>query len=201
MFKAINHLGLLPAFVVLAVYIPVSGQHPIDNVVVTGDVTNVVLCSRQDDARVYKITIKLHAKNGGTEPVIISGADGMTDFYKIANTLQDLQDTKYTHIGWVTSGSRDPKSVPSTPAKPFRVVAPHARVDINVDLRHVVIGELKPGSTYIELIAENWPHYSDSYTRRLRQAWKKHGILWAHSLHSEPITFVVPSVVKRAHCP
>ena len=85
--------------------------------------------------------------------------------------------------------------------KPFRVVLPNASVNINVDVGVIMIGELKPGPTYIQIVAENWPDYSDAYTEKIRSAWKSQGILWSHSLHPEPIAFVVPSPVKRARCP
>ena len=186
--------------VLLIISVPAAGQKQIDDVVITGDVTNVTLCHQQDDARVYKISIRLQARNVGTEPVIISTASAMTDFYKIANTLEDLQSKGYAHIGWVTSGPGDPKSVPLTPVKPFRVVAPNTSVDISVDLRATMIGELKSGPTYIQIVAENWPDYSDSYTEKLKSAWRSRGILWAHSLHPEPIAFVVPARVANARC-
>ena len=186
--------------VLLIISAPAVGQKPIDDVVITGDVTNVTLCNQQDDAWVYKITTRLQARNVGVEPVIVSTADAMTDFYKIANTLEELQTKGYAHIGWVTSGPRDPKSVPSAPVKPFRVVSPNTSVNINVDVRAIVTGELKPGPTYIQIVAENWPAYSDAYTEKIRSAWRSQGIVWSHSLHTEPIAFVVPSRVKRARC-
>src|ERR1044072_9584387 len=101
--------------VLLIISVPAAGQKQIPGLLITGDVTNVTLCHQQDDARVYKISIRLQARNVGTEPVIISTASAMTDFYKIANTLDDLQKKGYAHIGWVTSGHGDPKSVPLTP--------------------------------------------------------------------------------------
>ena len=195
------HHPLLPLVVLLTICLPVVCQKPMDGVVITGDVTNITLCDRQTDAWVYKISIRLHARNVGPEPVIISSNNGMTDFYKIANTLDDLQAKEYAHIGWVTSGSVDPKLVPSAPVNPFRVVPPNTSVDIKVDVRVIVIGELKPGSAYIQIVAENWPAYSDAYTERVREAWKSQGILWAHSLHPEPIAFMVPTSVRRARCP
>lgn len=197
-----NRRHIFHLFVVLlTISAPAAGQKPIDGVVITGEVTNITLCSQQDDARGYKIEIKLQARNAGTEPVIISTAFAMTDFYKIANTLDDLQKKGYAHIGWVSSGPGDPKSVPSAPVKPFTVVPPNTSVDISVDLRAIVIGELKSGQTYIQIVAENWPDYSDSYTEKIRSAWRSQGILWSHSLHPEPIAFVVPSPVEQAHCP
>ena len=195
------HYGSLLVLVIFAVCSPVVGQTAMDGVVVTGNVTKVVLCDKQNDAWIYRITLKLHARNVGTEPAIISGADGITNYYKIANTLDDLHAKRYAHIGWVTSGPEDPKVVPSIPVKPFRVVAPNGSVDINVDLRAVVIGELKPGAAYIQIVAENWPAYSDAYTEKIKAMWKSHGILWAHSIHPEPIAFVMSSSVKRARCP
>ena len=186
--------------VLLTICAPAAGQKQIDGVSITGEVTNVALCSQQDDARVYRIEIKLQARNAGTEPVIISTASAMTDFYKIANTLDDLQKKGYAHIGWVTSGPGDPKSVPSAPVKPFSVVPPNTNVDIAVDLHAIVIGKLKPGPTYIQIVAENWPDYSDTYTEKIRLAWRSQGILWSHSLHPEPIAFVVPSRVEQARC-
>ena len=201
MFKNVVSYASLLALVLFSVCIKAVGQQAMDGVVVTGDVTNVVLCDQQDDAWIYQISIKLHAKNLGTEPVILSGADGMTDYYKIANTLNDLKATEYAHIGWVTSGRPgDPKSVPSMPVTPFTIVAPSASVGISVGLRAIVIGELKPGLTYIQIVAENWPDYSDVYTEKIRVAWKSHGILWSYSLHSEPIEFIMPSL-KRTQCP
>jgi hypothetical protein len=201
MLKTAAYYGPFFVLLLFSVCIPALGQKAIDGVVITGDVTNVVLCNQQDDTWIYRITIKLHAQNVGTEPVIVSGADGLTDFYKFANTLNDLQAKGYAHIGWVTSDPGDPKSVPSRLLKPFRVVAPNASVDINVEVRALVIGELKPGATYIQIVAENWPGYSDAYTDRIKVAWKSHGNLWAHSLHPEPIEFIMPSRVKRVRCP
>lgn len=195
-----RHLVLL-LVALLTISAPAAGQKPVDDVVITGEVTNVTLCSHQDDVWGYKITIRLQARNAGVEPVIISTADAMTDFYKIANTLEDLQTKGYAHIGWVSSGPGDPRSVPSAPVKPFRVVAPNTTVNINVDAGVMVIGELKSGPTYIQIVAENWPDYSDAYTEKIRSAWRSQGILWSHSLHTEPIAFVVPSPVKRARCP
>jgi hypothetical protein len=194
-----NPLLLLVAL--LAISAPAAGQKPIDDVVITGDVTNITLCNQQDDAWVYKFRIRLQARNVGVKPVIISTADAMTDFYKIANTLGDLQTKEYAHIGWVTDGGPgDPKLVPSAPVKPFRIVSPKKSVNINLDVRAIVIGELKRGPTYIQIVAENWPGYSDAYTEKIRSAWKSKGILWSHSLHPESIAFVAPSHVKRARC-
>src|ERR1044072_914483 len=140
--------------VLLIISVPAAGQKQIDGVVITGDVTNITLCSRQDDARVYKISIRLQARNAGTEPVIISTASAMTDFYKIANTLEDLQSKGYVHIGWVTAGPGDPKSVPPAPVKPFRVVSPNTSVDICVDVRAPMFCEVKFGPTYFLCVYE-----------------------------------------------
>jgi len=200
MCKTILHHGPLFALLLLSVFSAAAGQEPMDGVVVTGDVTGVVLCNRQEDVWTYRIKIKLHAQNAGTEPVIISGADGMTDFYKVATSLDELHAKSYAHIGRVTSGPGDPKSVPAMPVKPFRLVAPNDGVDINVEVPATVIGELKPGASYIQIVAENWPDYSDAYTEKIKAAWKSHGILWAHSLHPEPIAFLMPTQVKRVRC-
>jgi hypothetical protein len=181
---------------------PAFVQKPVDGVVVTGDVTDIVLCSHEDGAWIYRLIIKLHAKNVGLRPVIVSGADAMTDYYKVANTLNSLKSKQYAHIGWVTSAPQgNTKKVPETPVKPFKVVAPNASIDINIDLRAIVVGELKPGSEYLQLVAENWPDSSDDYIPRITRAWSSYGILWAHSLHSEPIAFVVPPNLKKVRCP
>lgn len=201
--KAMRHYGLLLAVIVLFSYsIAVFGQKPLDNVAVTGDVTNITLCGHDDHVWIYQITIKLHAKNVGTQPVIISGADALTDYYKVANTLDSLKAEQYAHIGWVTSGpSGDPGTVPESPVKPFKVVAPNDSIDIGVDLRAIITDELKPGPAYLQVVAENWPDYSDDYIPKIRSAWSSQGMLWAHSLHSEPIAFVMPSNLKEARCP
>ena len=201
MFRLSHRQRLFLLVLLPTICAPVVCQKPIDDLVVTGEVTKVTLCSHQSDAWVYKISIVLNAKNVGPGPLISSTASGMTDFYKIAPSLDELQAKEYAHIGWITSGPGDPKSVPSTPVKPFRVVPPKTGAQINVDVGAIVIGELKPGPAYIQIVAENWPDYSDRYTEKVREAWKSQGVLWAHSLHSEPIAFVVPSTVNRARCP
>jgi hypothetical protein len=178
------------------------GQKSSDDVIVTGEVSKVVLCNHDEDDWIYRLLIRLHAKNVGSRPIIISAASGMTDYYKVATTLDSLSTKQYAHLGWVTSGPpSEPNTVPKKPVKPFKVVAPSGTVDIDVDLRAIVIGELKPGTVYLQIVAENWPDYSDEYIAKLKRAWSSHGILWAHSLHSEPIAFVVPSNLKEVGCP
>ena len=178
------------------------GQKPIDDVLVTGDVTKIVLCHQEDEVRIYNLTITLRAKNIGARPAIISSANATTDFYKLANTLDQLNATNYAHIGWVTSGSPgDPKSAPDAPVAPFKAVPPNGSIDISVELRAIVMESLKPGSAYVQLVAENWPDYSDDYTAKIRRSWAPAGNLWAHSLHSEPIAFVMPAHLKQVSCP
>jgi len=204
MSKAMAHYGILQTLVLILLLGSTSsyGQKPMDDVLVTGDVTNIVLCDQDSDVRIYKLTIKLQAKNIGARAVIISAADAMADFYKFANTVEALNAKQYAHIGWVTSGSQgDPKTVPADPAKPFRVVAPNGSIDINVDFRAIVVDELKPGHIYVQVVAENWPDYSDDYVRKIRRSWNKVGNLWAHSLHSGPIAFVMPANLKQIRCP
>jgi hypothetical protein len=194
--------GLISALLV-ASCISVVAQKAIDGVIVTGEVKDAVLCTRPDEAGVYKMlmSIKLHTKNIGPTPVIVSSADANTNYYKFAKTLDDLQVKDYAHIGWVNSGPVDPTSVPSAPAKPFRVVPPNGSIDINVDFVGIVVEQFEPGTTYVQMIAENWPDYSEDYVKRISGAWKSHGTLWAHSLHPDPIAFVMPAPVKRASCP
>ncbi len=188
--------------ILLSGALPAFSQKPLDDVVVTGDVTNIVLCSSDDDVWNYRLVIKLHAKNVGARLVIISGADALTDYYKVANTADSLKTMQYVHIGWVTAGSPgDPKTVPDRPVKPFNLVAPNNSIDIDVDLRVIATNELKPGPAYLQVIAENWPDYSKDYIAKVRQAWSSHGFLWEHSLRSESIAFVVPSKLKKVHCP
>ena len=178
------------------------GQKPLDDVLVTGQVKKVTLCSRDDDAWIYRFVIRLQAKNVGSRPVIISSSSALADYYKVATSLDQLNTLEYAHIGWVKSGVRnDPESVPTQPASPFRVVAPNGSVDIDVDFRAIIIGELKPGPSYLQIVAENWPEYSDEYIAKLRLAWNSQGRLWAHSLHTEPISFMVPEGLVEIRCP
>jgi hypothetical protein len=164
-------------------------QKALDDVVVTGEVTDIGFCRREGDVSTYRLTIKLHARNVGANPVIISSSEAMTDFYRIGESIEDVRAKQYVHIGWVTSGPGDPKSVPSKPVSPFKVVALDESISIDLDLDVTLIGELKPGQSYIELVAENWPQYSDDYVSKITRAWKAHGVVWAHSLHAEPIPF------------
>jgi hypothetical protein len=201
--KAMQTYGLFfTVIILLSGALLVFSQKPLDDVVVTGNVTNIVLCSHDDDVWNYRLVIKLHAKNVGTRPLIISAADALTDYYKVANTVDSLKTMQYAHIGWVTAGSpSDPKAVPDHPVKPFNVVAPNDSIDIDVDLRVIATNELKPGPAYLQVVAENWPDYSKDYIAKIRQAWSSHGFLWERSLHSETIAFVVPSKLKKIRCP
>ena len=40
---------------------------------------------------------------------------------------------------------------------------------------------LKPDLTHIQVVAENWPEYSDGYIGKLKVASNSHGLLWAQS--------------------
>ncbi len=64
-----------------------------------------------------------------------------------------------------------------------------------------LIGGLKPVSAFLQIVAENWPDYSDEYIAKLKGAWSSNEVLWEHSLHSEAISFAVPSNLREAHCP
>ena len=179
----------------------VFGQNPVDDVLVTGQVRKVMLCSHNSDAWIYRFVIRMQAKNVGTRPIIISTAFANVDFYKVATTIDQLNTQEYAHLGWVTSGVvKDPESVPAQLVSPFKAVAPKGGVDIDVDFRAIIIGELKPGPSYIQVVAENLPEYSKEYIAKLRSAWYSHGLLWAHSLHTEPISFVVPVGLMDTPC-
>ena len=181
---------------------PAFGQKPLDHVVVTGQEKNLSLCGHVGDAWVYRFVITLQARNVGNQPVIIRSASALADYYKVATSLDRLRTQAYAHIGWITSDARkDPTSIPTQPESPFKVVAPNRSVDIDVDSRVIVFGELKPGPSYIQVVAENWPAYSDEYIAKLRLAWISQGILWAHSLHTEPIAFTVPEGLAESRCP
>jgi len=179
-----------------------SERKAIDDIVVTGEVKNIKQCPRPDkDIWSYQIHIQLHAKNVGPGKSIISTADGIIDFYKLAPDLDTLATKWNIHVGWVTSGPPpDPIEVPKEPVPPFKVVGPGENADIEIDLAAFIMEELKPGTQYVQIVAENWPEYSDKYTARIRDAWKSHGILWEHSLHSEPIQFIVPSKLQETRC-
>ena len=95
------------------------------------------------------------------------------------------------------------RSQPSAgePTKPFKAIAPNESVDIEVDLRTIVTAELEPGSAYLQIVAENWPSYYDEYITKLKHAWSSNGIFWAHSFHSDPISFTVPDKIRAVRCP
>jgi len=38
------------------------------------------------------------------------------------------------------------------------------------------------------------------YIAKMRDAWRSQGILWEHSLHSEPIPFIIPSKLQETRC-
>ena len=84
--------------------------------------------------------------------------------------------------------------------KPFKVVLPGKSLDISVDFRVLGSNDLKPGSAYAQVIAENWPEYSEEYTLKIKRAWSATGNLWTHSLQSEPIAFVLPNL-RQVRCP
>ena len=169
------------------------GQDDFEDVVVTGNVTKVVLCNREPGAWVYRFFITMQAKNVGKRPLIVSSAAGTVVYYRVASERDELGYQQYAHIGWITSGpGKDPKSAPRRPVAPFKTVSPGRSVDIEVDFRAIVPKELKPGPVYIQVIAENWPSYSDKYVAKLKQAWQSHGLLWAHSLQSQAIASTIP---------
>jgi hypothetical protein len=177
------------------------GQKTIDAVTVTGEVTDVSFCSHKNDTWIYQVKIKLHAKNVNTHPIIISSASALIYYYKIATSVENLKAMQFDHIGWITTGSQgDPKSVPDKPVKPFKVVAPNDSVEILTDLRLMFTSEPKYGPSYLQVIGENWPDYSKGYVSKIREAWRLDGDLWAHSLHSEPISFVLPPDLKESPC-
>jgi hypothetical protein len=182
--------------------VPTSGQKALDDIVVSGEVKEIQLCSRDSDVTIYQFIIRMQAENVGQRPVIISTARAFVDYYKVAPNLNELNAAQYAHIGWVTSGPRkDPASVPKKPISPFKAVAPRERVGIDLDFRTIVFGELKPGPTYLQVVAENWPEYSDDYVEKLKSAWESPGLLWAHSLHTQPISFVMPTGLTAGRCP
>jgi hypothetical protein len=171
----------------------------IDGVVVTGEVNKITLCESRD-RKLYDLVITLHAKNVGAKRVIISTAHGMTDYYKFARHKFELGFTEYSHLSWATFiREGDPEPIPGSPVMPFKVVAPNEVVAIAVDLR-ALTQKFEPGTHYLQLVAENWPNYSDKYTEKIREAWKAHGVLWAHSLHSKPISFVVAKDLPETKC-
>lgn len=186
----------------LAITVPCSGQTAVENIVVAGEVTKLVLCSSESGVWIYNFSIRLHAKNIGTKPLIMSSHSAVTDYYKIGATVSDLSSMNFSHIGWVTSGgASEPTAVSKKLFKPFKVVPPNQSIDIQVDLRAAVMDELKPGSAYLQIVAENWPGYSDTYVAKLRHAWSSYGQLWVHSLHSEVISFAVPDKPTKVRCP
>src|ERR1700752_4123672 len=96
------HYLKIPTFVLMLFFASTVsfGQKAVDDVVVTGEVTKIVLCQHNDDVWIYNFSVTLHAKNLGKRPAIISTADGMTDYYKLANHLDDLNARQYSHTGW-----------------------------------------------------------------------------------------------------
>src|SRR5690348_13832806 len=108
----LRYVTYLVASLGLAASVLAQAPKPLDDIVVTGDVTKILLCDEDESVRFYNVTLKLHVKNIGTRAAIVSAADGMTDFYKLANTLEQLNAKTYNHLGWVTSGPLpDPKTV------------------------------------------------------------------------------------------
>ncbi len=192
---------LLIVIALLFSAIQTYGQKTIDGVTITGDVTEVTLCSYKDDTWIYELKIKLHAKNVSNHPVIISSAGALIYYYKTATSVENLKTIQFNHIGWITSGWQgDPKSIPDKPVKPFKVIASNDSIEIITDLRLIFTSEPKYGTTYLQVVAENWPEYSKEYVTKIRDAWSSEGNLWAHSLHSEPISFVLPPNLKEMHC-
>ncbi len=176
-------------------------QKIVDGVIVTGDVTDVTFCSYKDDAWIYGLKIKLHAKNVSEHPVIISSASGLIYYYKIATSVESLMARQFAHISWITSGSTgDPKSIPDKPVKPFKVIASNDSIDIVTDLRLIFTSEPKYGINYLQVVAENWPDYSKDYVAKIRDVGSSEGKLWEHSLHSEPLSFVLQSNLKEMGC-
>ncbi len=189
--------------IILALFAPnqTYSQKTVDGIIVTGDVTDVTFCSHKDDTWTYELKIKLQAKNGNNHPVIISSASALIYYYKIAPSVEKLKDIQFNHIGWVTSGSQsDPKSVPEKPVRPFKIIAPNGSVEILTDLRLIFMNKPKYGTVYVQVVGENWPDYSKEYISKIREAWQSEGNLWAHSLHSEPISFVLSPNLKETQC-
>ena len=194
-------IRVVPAVLSLVLGVEAAiGQQMFDDVRITGQVRKVTLCGHDDEAWYYRFMIKVQARNQGAQPAIISTASGLVVYYKTAPTLDQVKTRHYNHILWMTSGFRDP-SVPSQIVAPFEIVRPNKTVTIDIDFFAIVSEELKPGPAYIQVIAENWPSYSDEYVVKLKRAWARHGLLWEHSLHTEPILFTVPAGLKKGYCP
>jgi hypothetical protein len=187
--------------ILLLVSFQAFGQTAVEGVVVTGEVTDIAYCGHKDNVWAYNLKIKLQAKNISDQSVLISSYSALIYYYKISNSLDSLKTKEFNHIGWITGGSPgDPKSVPDNPVKPFKIIAPSNSIDIATELRLIFTSEPKYGETYLQVVGENLPDYSKDYVTKIRQAWSSYGSLWKHSLHSEPISFVLSSNLKEAHC-
>ena len=172
-----------------------------DEVQVTGDVADAIFCSHEADHWNYQIKIKLRAKNISDHPVIISSYDGLVSYYKVADSLEILEKKEFNHIGWITSGPNgDPKSIPTIPQKPFKVIKPNESIEISSDFREIFFHEPTPGKYFLRVVVKNWPDYSREYISKIREAWSSSGSLWQHALDSEPISFVLPTNPKVAAC-
>ena len=180
------------------------------SLVLKAEVTDERYCAGASGVEALHIRLRLRFENAGARKLILYR--GANIFFQVA-VRSDLERQPPTQYEVKTTSARylqrEPEALEGrSPGRDFVVLAPGQRHQFEVGVSLPVVrggrtpgrGEVAAGEHLMVVKVSTW-YESKALGEKLRERWKKAGLLWTTPVTSEPVPFAAGPGPPSGRCP
>lgn len=157
-------------------------------------------CSREPDFHQLQLRLELIFTNSGSRILIIQKRSlAGIEYWRMAETEQELGAAEWSHMLWVTSDSGDVTDTGSTPDVDFAVLKPGRSYRVRTDFSLISKKPLPGRESFLQVIVPTWSG-TRQQAEKLQKKWAKTSVLWFKNVRSESLSFMLDKATKVKKC-
>lgn len=197
----------------LLVAILLLGSHSVmvaretDDLQLTTSISNLSYCSNTIYENEFDVFIKLRLTytNTGLKPIILEKEPNLITYWRAKPNLKELESADYTHEFWMSSDNEGVTEIGNVPSANFVVLQSgesyRSEADIQISSAKDLIERkvITTGAQHLQIVIPKWSG-DEKQARFLKDKWKKVGVLYYGSVHSQPMLFTIESQPRIVEC-
>jgi len=157
-------------------------------------------CANEPDVHFLQLRLELtFTSSGGRILIIQKRSLASIEYWRMAETEQELGSAVWAHLQWVASDSGDVTDNGRTPDEEFAVLKPGRSYKVRTDLSLSCKQPLPGKERFMQVSAPTWSG-TRQQAEKLQKKWEKIGVLWFKNVRSEPISFTLDKWTKVKKC-
>ena len=157
-------------------------------------------CASEPDFHQLTLRLELTFTSSGSRILIIQKRSlASIEYWRMAETEQELGSAFWAHLQWVTSDSGDVTDTGRTPDEDFAVLKPGRSYKVRTDLSLSSKQPLPGKERFMQVSAPTWSG-TRQQAEKLQKKWEKIGVLRFKNVRSEPISFTLDKATKVKKC-